>query len=414
MPTFPIDVRFYDEKERQRIQANFPLDFALINARIGLVNVPLEDFQVYSLFRHQCDHPGYATFKDFLPGAERHWGENEVYLEQKSGSGNLICKYPGDIEAKNIAESIGVAGGLSVFGHLYGLHQADWKRIGIKSAKDLDFTRASSIDGRTINVELKGSIIDDNNIKTSPISNHKANIQAKKVANIMLGTYNPSIDTCLSSIVVISKSDQPVKCWLLDPPSDEITPDPNKSRLLRRLYFYGEILSWISPRSFLSITLLNRIRAIEATTNYEDLNRLKLVKADDVEIVNNNFILSRPHVLIPNYFGQLRFHDDLICGCIGITREGALWFVGLPITAIQMLAEQDFEFILGYRQPSNSFPGVLEANLQADDFKRMARNLLQRVKVLSEGSESLKQIKFQLEMRFHMSSSGLLFARAIQ
>lgn len=349
-----------------------------------------------------------STFKDFLVNAERHWGENELYLELNKTTGNLVCKYPGTVESKNIAESIGVAGGLSVFGHLYNLHQADWKRIGIQTTKDLDFTRTSTISDRTLNVELKGSILDDNSKKSGPIYAHKASIADKK-EEISTNRIYASADTCLSTIVAVSKKlDQHVKCWILDPPSETNNSEPSKNRLLSRLYYYGEILNWISPRSQLSTALINRIRAIEKSSAYQELNKLVLVKGDQDKIqINETFVTTRSHVLT-NRFG-IRPHHDLICGSTGVSKEGQLWFLGLPITAISMLRDQDFDLIDGYKKSSSTFPGILQGILKTEDFKRSNKRLGNLFNV-RENINS-REMRFHVDMQFVMCSSGLVFGR---
>ena len=66
MPTFQIEIEYYDEEEKNKIQANFPADFEQINRRLGKFNVSFEDFQAYSLFRHQCSQPGTPRSKTSL------------------------------------------------------------------------------------------------------------------------------------------------------------------------------------------------------------------------------------------------------------------------------------------------------------------------------------------------------------
>ena len=141
------------------------------------------------------------------------------------------------------------------------------------------------------------------------------------------------------------------------------------------------------------------------------MNGLHLVKGDDKEIrIDENFVTSKPHVLTAGYFGRRTLHDDQFCGAVGV-EDGNLWFVGLPVTAIRMLAEQEFEFILGYRKQALTFPGILDCWLSEEDFNAIRNRSTMSIRVLSSRTRNKKWTRIQVEAKFMVSSSGLIFSR---
>ena len=95
------------------------------------------------------------------------------------------AEYQGDPNtSKSPTESkIGPSVGLSVINRVHGLSDADWDKLkelpGRNGKPTFDYKVAS--DGSNIiQVENKGSYVDDNRKKSSAISNHKKNIKDKK------------------------------------------------------------------------------------------------------------------------------------------------------------------------------------------------------------------------------------------
>ncbi|OQP54375.1 hypothetical protein [Niastella populi] len=57
IPTLKIKVDYYNNEEKENIEKNFPNDFELIEAVEGkTIEIPYEDFKVYSVFRYQYDN----------------------------------------------------------------------------------------------------------------------------------------------------------------------------------------------------------------------------------------------------------------------------------------------------------------------------------------------------------------------
>lgn len=114
MSTIKIQVDFYNQEQKDLIKKNFPEDFKLIDQVTGKkMEVSLEDFKTYAFFRHQFNKKGrWSSFLDLKP-MTKHWDLYENYFGVQGDKLINIC--PDDrIEALEIPEMLGVAGGLSV------------------------------------------------------------------------------------------------------------------------------------------------------------------------------------------------------------------------------------------------------------------------------------------------------------
>ena len=203
MSIVKIKVDFYDNEQKKLIEKNFPKDFELLKEFDGkTIDISLEDFKTYAYFRHQYIKIGgkHQTFLD-LKSVAQNWGHYDTYFGLQDDK--LVNIYPERIEATDASEMIGVAGGLAVASEIYGLTQADWTKIPITTAhKDFDFSHTSSIAGRFINIEAKGSVADDNSAKESSVSNLKSNILGKKKDDGFKKKYDYSRDSCIGIITV--------------------------------------------------------------------------------------------------------------------------------------------------------------------------------------------------------------------
>ncbi len=180
MSKIKIKVDFYNQKQKELIEKNFPEDFKLIDKFNGkTIDVSLEDFKTFAYFRHQFKIKGrFASFLELKPMAQ-NWGHYDNYFGLQGDK--LVNIFPDDrIEATDVSEMLGVAGGLSVASAIYDFTLADWTKIPIIGEhKDFDFAHISCLRDRFINIEAKGSIIDDNGYKTAAVSQHKGDILEK-------------------------------------------------------------------------------------------------------------------------------------------------------------------------------------------------------------------------------------------
>jgi hypothetical protein len=329
--TVKIKVDFYNKKQRELIEKNFPQDFEVIKKFEGkFVDLPIEDFKTYAFFKHQSSEN--LSFQSLSRFAQ-NWGHYDLYYNLTE-EGKLLNVYPDDkIDSSDVSEMIGVAGGLSVASAIYGLTQADWTKIPITNkSKSFDFNRESAIEGRVINVEAKGSIVPNNSEKHENVLQHKFKIIEKKKDD----GFRSKQTTRDSNIGIITVADRNnfLQAWLVDPVVDDFEIAPRKLKLLKRLYFYYSILKFISKRAYVTITLANRIRTIELTDDYEKLDNLPLLNYDFEKLqVSESFINTHSSDTKKRTVGNVVIVDNEV------------FFIGLEISVINIIVNQNFSDI---------------------------------------------------------------------
>lgn len=240
-------------------------------------NISTEDFLTYCLFKEQKHYDGYKTFSDFkkkLPGRIDLLSD---YLNLDSPT--ITANFPDAQTQQIVTEHVGIGAGLSIISSLHGLTEADWNIIPVTKTKDLDYSIQVSSDGKNIiEVECKGTF-EDPAIKSPSISNMRKHIENKKTAQ-REGQGN---DNLLYGVITSYCNDiqKTAHSRLLDPISDNNYEDPEKLRLLSRLYFYLQELNNISKSHFL-IALSSRLQTLRVIDNagFDSLNDVPLIKAD--------------------------------------------------------------------------------------------------------------------------------------
>lgn len=400
MSIVKIKVDFYDKEQKGLIKKNFPKDFELLKKFDGkTIDISLEDFKTYAYFRHQYIKNGgkHQTFLD-LKSVAPNWGHYDTYFKLQGDK--LVNIYPGRIEATDASEMIGVAGGLTVASKMYGLTQADWTKIPIISVhKDFDFNHTSCITDRFINIEAKGSVADDNSAKESSVSNAKGSILAKKKNDGFKKKYDYSRDSCIGIITVADKTKN-LQSWLVDPTIDDFESSPEKVKLLKRLYFYHSIFRLLSKRSYLSITLANRIKTIELTSDYKNLDKIPLLNYNFDKIqLTESFISSRS-----------RTKDKKIIGYTFLINK-AIYFIGIETDLINSIINQNFDEILSLKtKPSTEF-----LTLSCKISKRRGQDLFSlensKIKMTKQQDEGENYIHFEIDVDVIKNTSGLCIAR---
>ncbi|MDI9882421.1 hypothetical protein [Flectobacillus longus] len=395
-----IKVDFYDKEQKELIEKNFPKDFELFKKNDGNhVDVSLEDFKTYAYFRHQFKKPNgkHQTFLDLIPLA-KNWGHYDTYFELQGDK--FVNIYPERIEAADVSEMIGVAGGLAVASAIYGLTQADWTKIPITTAhKDFDFSHISCITDRFINIEAKGSIADDNSVKESSVSNLKANILKKKKDDGFKRKYNYKRDSCIGIITVADKTKN-LQSWLVDPTIDDFDSSPEKTKLIKRLYFYHSIFRLISKRSYLSITLANRIKTIELISDYKKLDNIPLLdySFDKIQI-NESFINARS-----------RTYDKKIIGSTFLI-DKSIYFVGIETDLINSIINQNFDDILSLKTKPSTELVTLFCKISKRREQDITSSENSKIKLKKQQNKGENYIYFDVETDLIKNSSGLCIAR---
>ncbi len=395
-----IKVDFYDKKQEQLIKNNFPKDYILLKEIAGeTVNIPLEDFKTYAFFRHQYKKPNgnQQTFIDLKPMAQ-NWGHYDSYFELKGNK--LVSIFPESIEVTDVSEMLGVAGGLSVASEIYNMSQADWTRIPITTVhKDFDFSHASSIPDRFINIEAKGSIVDDNSKKPSKVSTQKKKILDKKKDKGFKKKYNYSRDSCIGIITVADRTNN-LQSWLVDPLIEDFDSSPEKIKLLKRLYFYHSIISLLSKQSFLSIALANRIKSIEFISDYKSLDKFPLINNNFEKIIlTDSFINSRSRTKNKNIIGNTFLIDR------------AFYFIGLETNIIQSIINQDFDEILSLKTKPSTESDILSCRISKHKGQDIYVSKNSKIELAESHEKSENHIHFEMNTEVIKNSSGLCIAR---
>lgn len=395
MEKLKIKVAFYNQEEKKKFKKNYPNEFPLLDKIAGKpIEVALDDFRAYFLFRHQNVNPGSVSFRDFLKKLSTQWGCLVEYFKYTKASENFNAIVDSNGGNNEVSEGLGVAGGLVVTSKIFlNTTQADWRKIDVQQTKDFDFAHIASDGKKYIIVECKGSIVKDNT-HLAEISSHKGDILEKKANKDFKKKYSKKSHFYFGAITAADKKNQ-LTVRLVDPPVNEILMEPRKYKLLSRLYYYYDIISVISPRSFLTLSLANRIKVLSEVNLYNELDGISLVD-------NYLYLLSVDSYFI---FTKTRDKNSLI-GTSLLAENGDLFFIGLHLDTLRILIRQDFKSILSFK--------VDEPSTQEHDMTIVlnSRNYYQKKFM----EENLPQIKprfglYQIKKRMSVSisSSGIIY-----
>jgi hypothetical protein len=393
MSTVNIDLAYYDIEQDDLVKANLPVDYAQISKFVGTtLQIAHSDFFTYGMFRYQqLNGNSYDRFEDL----DRLRNDYKIlfrYLEHRN-TGQLVKAQGPKIDVVEIAEYIGVAGSLSVASAIYGLTQADWVKIpSAKRKKTFDFHHQSSLKGRYLRLEAKGSIVADNTQKPSSVSNHKTSIIDKKDQSIKNGTFSRAKDTCLG-LITVADSSRNLRCWIVDPVSDSPDFDPRRSKILGRMYYYLSIIQRISARSHLTISLANRIVALQQMTNFSELDLISLV---------NPYL--KP-VFISEAFTNSKSRVGELSAVGKIFRNGeSLVYLGVEESILNILIKQDHSHLESFKTVPLVVNSFFKAIMSADESSFVSDGF-----GISTMQRRNNIIEFEIDMKLYRDSSGFCF-----
>jgi hypothetical protein len=367
-----LDVEFYDEEERDLLKSNYPVEYERINKIVetGFIEVPFADFKTYSQMQHR--NSAIAKLESFDSIRETIgdlYGNVNVYTEFDTETGRFNSLHTNNNEQNHVSESIGCGGILSVMGAIYGLTQADWQRINIQGHRDFDFDSAV-IEGfdKMLVVEAKGSIVEDNRLKTH-LSNHKRSIKDKKNDEDFKDKYFQGADLVIGGITAIDDVNH-AKVYLVDPPMEsEMSREFRyKIKILKRLTYYLEWMIIIGKRLYPTILLKNRVRVIEKLDNITILNNISLVNSNDEPFrISDAAFESKSHI------------DREIIGRLHILNHRKAVFIGFSVDLYNLIADQDFEAISHYK--TDSFIMKKQINLKMTLKEAERSNFIENINI---------------------------------
>ena len=394
-----VDVDFYDIAEREKLMG-FPTANTIEEIVSGPIDIPAAEFLTYYLFHHiKVGKPGYHDYKSVASKIGFWVSAIGECFDFQNGS----IRNPEGIaqQLNEVTEHIGEAIGLSVANRIHGLTEADWKPIdqqrGQGAKPTFDFQIAS--DGESfIQLETKGSSVEDNRIVSDSVKAQKRIIEKKKdKLNILVKKGEDPFPAGIryGAIAVIdSRIDGNVRCFLTDPPPEEIEEDPKRFRLETRMRFLFEWISFIGPRSALATALATRIGDLEALGNPFELDGIPLMRAYDKPFDYYSFMTSKSRVA-----------DGPAGGVVVQISKKALFFLGIREELLAIASYQSFQEIINYKAQVATIRKTIECSFSPTRFSQLQLPPSLKIRARQAGN----YYKFKIRGFLHYSPEGLVF-----
>lgn len=397
--TTAVLVDYYDKNEQELFTAQLGDD--PIGDQPRRLLLPTTDLCTYFLFYKRRD--GVTGFDSYAAVASQ-WrdavGELRGMAEFTDTSIRLLQT---EGTSTGSLERLGEGIGLSVASELHELHQADWRRIpATTERKTLDYWHPfTASDGRSfVQVECKGSGVQDNLKKTPSVSNHKTSIKTKKLkatdrdrkSSILYGTI----------AVLDDKPQSTARCWLVDPPSG-VPDDPVRFKVIARLGYIAELVSFLGGRSSFASALRTRLAALEALPDIAPLTGVPLRTGAGLEFFTNTYSWSDRHPWLQT---KSVVADGPVGGQVVALNDRHVLFVGLQPVLLDLAATQDFRRIQDYRLDFGTVRKTLECVVPKARFANQFRDRMPDVKV-AEGRDGY--VRFVLHGDLHFCQSGFVW-----
>lgn len=410
-PSIKVDVQYLNAAHKAAL-LRYPTAQEIESLVTNGIEVPTTEFLTHYLFFRK--RPGKEGWRNYQQVGQ-HIGAALGYLEDWVEFNGTSIRLPSDIgRLENaVVEHIGESVGLSVVNRIHGLTEADWDYIptkpGRRGRKTLDFQVAS--DGSSIvQVETKGSTIVDPNGGIPLFTGQDQHIAAKKVSSTaweQAHTHSYSVDARYGTITQIgSDPTKPVRCFLLDPPSDGGT-DAQRVKLIQRLRFVSDWVTFLSSRSQLAAALSTRVEAIERVSNPFDLEGVELLRGNgkpfDIEGRDSRFGYNDGR---SSFYAMKSYVTDGPDGGVVVPLpNGDLFFLGIRTSIIQMAADQKLEELMNNREPSGTVKKSISCVVNKNT--SWGAQVLDRLGKTEETKTN--HVRFTLNGTIHYAESGELF-----
>ena len=402
--TITVEVAYYNKAEEAKLHT-FTTAIEIGNLVSNGIVIPISEFLTYYLFhRKKTGKPQFQSIQAFSALIHKSQEELDGFVDF---NGHSICTASGITnQKKNITEYIGEAIGLSVVSRIHDLHDADWCSIEEgPNSPTFDYQIAS--DGiRIIQVETKGSSISNNRKKEGSISKHKTNILSKKQKLKSLAKQNKDpfpAHLRYGTITAIDPNQNgTVKCWLTDPLPKQQSESPRDFRLLVRMRFIRDWISFISRRSQLAAALTTRVLDLENLYNPFELHNLPLIR-----VGGEKFNFEPYYKRIQNWqlpLGNFHVVGGEAGGVVNMVDSHTLIFFGVHQKLLELATNQNFEDILNYRLQSRTEAVELSCAFTELQFKKL--NLFESISKETEKRGDYFVLK--LIGRIHYSQGGLV------
>lgn len=407
-PSINVSVDYYDEVEKKLLGKYLTAKNMADLVESG-ISIPTEEFLTYYLFyRQRLDKNGWRSYQDL----GKRIGNAIADLEDWVAFDGCSIRTASDVseQDKTISEHVGESIGLSVVSHLHGLSAADWERIPSTVFKAFDFSISS--DGtQIIQVEAKGSCVEDNSKKCSSVSQHKKSIHDKKIdisKRTIAGTYKYPADIRYGTITAMDKKSV-LKCWLVDPPSDSHDVSPYNYRLLQRMQFITDWVSFICPRAHFSSALQTRLKSLETIRDPSELDGVPLVRGngEPYQFEQSGYRYQRISTLF-NSKSKITNWNGLNAGGVVLPiSHDKVFFAGIDENMVELAYRQKHNQLLGMMYDHVTSSQKVRCRLPTDVFEHLDVNT--DIRSTAMKVENGKKMEFRATGNIHCSNSGIVF-----
>ncbi|MGC5699259.1 hypothetical protein J4P02_03535 [Pseudomonas sp. NFXW11] len=299
--------------------------------------IPLSDFLNYFLI-HRSVSPDYASYIERLN-----------YLDTASTWLNGVLDLSGSINwrpgSNGLQENVGEAVSLSVASSLFGLTAADWETIpeqkGRRAHPTFDFERTLvgiTAQNAVVQIEAKGSFVRDNTVDQSAVKAHARNISKKKdkITNIGAAYKHPA--TVMYGMIVSIDPTNEAKCWLLDPPTEQLEGNPSDIKVAIRLEYVASIVAMLAPNAKLPRALRDRAALWREGAVSKEIESLEGHPYTGENYVDAYLAKSKIWMAERDVVGQLYLGES-----------GRVFFLGLRGDLVRAAIKQDPEAIVQAR-----------------------------------------------------------------
>lgn len=412
-----VEVDYFDERAKAEL-SSYPTYAKMAEMAGKTISIPTGEILTYFLFHKPRLHRGGLSHYQSLT-REQHSAIAMLdrYVEH---NGTSLCIATEQRVGTYIPEYLGEAVGLSVINRLHDMTEADWKRIeqehGRRAAPTFDYAhKLKASDGESIiQLEAKGSVVEDCKKHCANTKNHRAKIEEKKHKIEEAGAkYRYPADLRYGTITAIDRTrDRSIKCWLVDPEADKDTAPAANFKLLARMAFLRDCVQLVASRSRLAAVLQDRVAVLEALKNPFELEGVSLRHPREETfggIISDSVFPRRAFGPSVSRLFPRRSHvvDGPAAGEI-IPGPDCVLFCGFKEELVELAIEQDFDRIISYRRPSATIEKTVECVVTRKRFLRDF-SVLPSLRPFAEGSKD--PINFRLTGRLYYAPSGTVVGR---
>jgi hypothetical protein len=388
-----VDVHAYGRKQLELIRALPESDKILRIIENGL-DISREQFLVYSLFRYRDVNDleslrNLATAKEALLEAILSTDDTSFWAHP------LLDATEHRAEAQDIGEALG----LCLMDKIYVTTEQDWSRIPEGSGKSLDYVASDS--QRILEVESKGSFVEDRSRKSSAISSHKGDILKKKESRRDSQACPPGVRLGTISAIDRRPGGRPT-VWIVDPPVGYHERAPEHIRVLHRLEYILRWLTLINPRSPLTIGLANRLLDLQHIPNPSVLDGISLTGALNKPILPEK----DPYAIHGRFFSTRSVvFDGPAGGVIVPSGDNKIFFAGVREDLVDIAISQDFSTINRFKVEPTTLEKRVTGIVSQGRFKKYG---------FSEQSEAVEKrgtgyFALRLHGELYYSAGGVVF-----